>query len=194
VSYVSEGIEHAGDLTRPPAAPWTPAVHALLRHLDAVGFSGAPRVVRTGIDADGWETVEFLPGDVDSKRVWNDEGLHELGQLLRRLHRATASFRPPPDAIWQADRVRPRRRRPRDPDTAGNHPAESCGPGVLGNRTDTGVSRGCARKRHHRSPPSERSYSRDPRVRRARASEYPGRRAPTLVDSSRRIAESEPKF
>ena len=31
--------------------PWTPTIHALLRHLEAVGFTGAPRVVGDGYDA-----------------------------------------------------------------------------------------------------------------------------------------------
>ncbi|WP_261562595.1 hypothetical protein [Frankia tisae] len=35
-----------GDTVHRPANPWTPAVHGLLRHLDAVGFDGAPRVAR----------------------------------------------------------------------------------------------------------------------------------------------------
>jgi hypothetical protein len=31
------------------AGPWTPAVHSLLRHLEAVGFAGAPRLVGSGM-------------------------------------------------------------------------------------------------------------------------------------------------
>jgi len=37
------GVVRVGDTVRRPAAPWTPAVHALLDHLQAVGFRGAPR-------------------------------------------------------------------------------------------------------------------------------------------------------
>jgi hypothetical protein len=32
-----------GSTVRPPAGPWTPAVHAWLRHFEAVAFDGAPR-------------------------------------------------------------------------------------------------------------------------------------------------------
>ena len=101
VSYLSERkqVHRAGHLTLRPAAAWTAAVHALLRHLEAVGFTGAPRVEGTGVDPDGWETLGFIPGEVVPQRVWSDEGIHELGQLLRRLHQATASFRPPPGAV-----------------------------------------------------------------------------------------------
>ena len=34
-----------GDTVRRPAGPWTPAVDALLRHLEDVGFPGAPRAL-----------------------------------------------------------------------------------------------------------------------------------------------------
>jgi hypothetical protein len=32
-----------GDTVRRPTGPWSPGVHALLRHLETVGFDGAPR-------------------------------------------------------------------------------------------------------------------------------------------------------
>jgi Ser/Thr protein kinase RdoA (MazF antagonist) len=99
-------VDRAGDVTLRPAAPWTTAVHALLRHLEAIGFTGAPRVMGSGVDPDGRETLEFLPGDAAAGRVWSDEGIAELGRLLRRLHEATASFRPPPHAVWQASFLR----------------------------------------------------------------------------------------
>lgn len=99
-------VFRVGDVTLRPAAPWTPAVHALLRHLESVGFAGAPKVVGAGFDADGRETVEFVAGDVLPRRVWGDDGIHELGKLLRALHQATASFQPPPDAVWQESVLR----------------------------------------------------------------------------------------
>ena len=47
---VSGGVVRIGDTARRPAAPWTPAVHALLGHLHAAGFHGAtpigPRRIR----------------------------------------------------------------------------------------------------------------------------------------------------
>lgn len=42
--------------------PWSFAVLALLRHYEAVGFDGAPRVVEPGLTAEGEELVTFLPG------------------------------------------------------------------------------------------------------------------------------------
>jgi hypothetical protein len=93
-------------MTLRPVSPWTTAVHALLKHLEAVGFAGSPRVVGTGVDADGWETLQFVAGQATATRVWSEEGIHELGQLLRRLHRATATFRAPSHAVWQESFLR----------------------------------------------------------------------------------------
>ena len=41
-------VTRVGDTVRRGTGPWTPAVHALLRHLEGVGFDGAPMVL--GID------------------------------------------------------------------------------------------------------------------------------------------------
>jgi Ser/Thr protein kinase RdoA (MazF antagonist) len=71
-------------------------VHALLDHLERAGFAGSPRAVR----ADGEYVVTYIPGESLSPHAWSDEGVFEVGCLLRRLHDATASFVPPPDAAW----------------------------------------------------------------------------------------------
>ena len=38
-------VVRVGDTVRRTTGPWTPAVHALLRHLEARGFDAAPRVL-----------------------------------------------------------------------------------------------------------------------------------------------------
>ena len=56
-----------GDVVHKQASPWTPTVHALLRHLEDAGFDGAPRAL--GFDDQGREMltyasdVEALPDD-----------------------------------------------------------------------------------------------------------------------------------
>ena len=45
-----------------PTGPWTPTVHAFLRHLERVGFDGAPRV--RGTEDMGHEILTFIEGDV----------------------------------------------------------------------------------------------------------------------------------
>ncbi|RAY11705.1 aminoglycoside phosphotransferase family protein [Actinomadura craniellae] len=89
-----------GDTVLRPAGPWTPAVHALLVHLENVGFAGSPRVVGDGYDGRGHEVVTYIDGDFVHPHAWSDEGVWRVGRLLRDLHDATAGFRPPPDATW----------------------------------------------------------------------------------------------
>ena len=83
--------------------PWTPAVQALLRHLEATGFTGAPRVV--GSDDQGREILTWVEGEapVLPWPAWmqTDEALVALAVLLRRYHRAVATFLPPNDAVWR---------------------------------------------------------------------------------------------
>lgn len=88
-----------GDTVRRATGPWTPAVHALLRHLEAVGFPGAPRVL--GFDAQGREVLTFVPGEVpEAARAVTDAALGELGGLLRRYHDAVAGFALPGELAW----------------------------------------------------------------------------------------------
>jgi hypothetical protein len=80
------------------AGPWTPAVFALLRHLEEVGFAGAPRVVGDGYG--------FVPGESPHPRAWPDDTVGGVGALLRGLHDATAGFTPPAGAVWQPNWLR----------------------------------------------------------------------------------------
>src|SRR4051794_17466929 len=50
-----------GDTVHKRASPWTPTVHALLRHLEAAGFDGAPRAL--GFDDHGREMLTYLSGE-----------------------------------------------------------------------------------------------------------------------------------
>ena len=90
---------------RRPTGPWTPAIHALLRHLEEKRFDGAPRVL--GIDEQGREVLTFLPGTtIGLTRPWppwvhSDEALVQVGDWLRRYHDAVADFVPPPDGQWR---------------------------------------------------------------------------------------------
>jgi hypothetical protein len=87
---------------RRPAGPWTPAVHALLDHLEQAGFEEAPRALT--LDDEGREVVTYAAGDV----VWpdhfdlleSDQALEEIARLIRRYHDVAATFRPPADADW----------------------------------------------------------------------------------------------
>jgi hypothetical protein len=93
-------VHRRGDTVIRDAGPWTPAVHSLLRHLEEAGFAAAPRLVGSGLDPDGRETLTFIEGEFTQPGPWSLDGAAALGALLRDLHRATGSFRPPPGAVW----------------------------------------------------------------------------------------------
>jgi phosphotransferase family enzyme len=95
-------VVRVGDDVLRPTNRHTPTIHALLRHLRAVGFTGAPDVV--GLEPDGRERLRFIPGLVPMPPypAWSltDEALASTARLLRRFHDATATFVPPPGATW----------------------------------------------------------------------------------------------
>ncbi|SDI40764.1 phosphotransferase enzyme family protein [Nonomuraea jiangxiensis] len=99
------GVNHVvrvGGTVRRPVGPWTPAVHALLEHLAARGFTGAPRC--HGVDDAGREVLDFVPGEVPGHPLpeWAraDGALAVVGRLLRELHDATLDFPKSPDMSW----------------------------------------------------------------------------------------------
>jgi hypothetical protein len=72
-----------GATVRTVAGPWTPTVHALLRHLENVGFAGSPQVADAGFDADGNEVLIYIDGAIQHPRPWTAEGINHVGRLLR---------------------------------------------------------------------------------------------------------------
>lgn len=97
-------VVKVGDTVRRPVGPWTPAVHALLRHLEAVGFTGSPRAY--GIDDRGREVLSFVDGECGDYPLaphWTtDEALVTVATMLRMFHDAQAGFRPPANMRWRA--------------------------------------------------------------------------------------------
>lgn len=94
-----------GDTVRRRAGPWTPAVHALLRHLERAGFE-APRPL--GMDQQGREVLAFIEGEAHSgtleplpEHVMAEEHLVAAAKLLRRYHGALTDFRAPAGARWR---------------------------------------------------------------------------------------------
>lgn len=92
-----------GETVRRNAGPWTPAVHALLRHLRSTGFDLAPEPL--GIDERGREILRFLPGEVAwwpwPEVLQRDEGLRAVASAVRRMRAALRSFDEPAGAGWQ---------------------------------------------------------------------------------------------
>jgi hypothetical protein len=96
---VAGRVVRVGGTVRKPATQAAPAVQALLRHLEAAGFTGAPRAL--GRDEQGRQVLEYIPGPLaGTLPPLDDDGLHRVGALIRAWHDAAADFRPPPDARW----------------------------------------------------------------------------------------------
>jgi Ser/Thr protein kinase RdoA (MazF antagonist) len=92
---VANTVVKIGDTVRKPVTKATPAVEALLAHLD--GFAGAPR--HLGRDDQGRQVLEYIPGTLDDIPADTEE-LHRVGRLIRDLHDAVADFQAPPNAEW----------------------------------------------------------------------------------------------
>lgn len=87
-------VVRLGDTVRRPQSAGAPAVHALLEHLESVGFAGAPRYL--GDDEQGREVLSFIEGDVATVPYppWalTDGALASVATLLRRYHGAVRTF------------------------------------------------------------------------------------------------------
>jgi hypothetical protein len=88
-------VVRVGDTVLRPTAPCWRATHALLAHLAAVGFDGAPRVLSVG---PATEMLTYMHGRAAvpplSEDTLTDTALVSVAELLLRYHRAVASFDP----------------------------------------------------------------------------------------------------
>lgn len=98
-------VFRVGSTVHRPRADHQAARHALLAHLQSVGFDGAPRVVGTdGAD----EVLSWIPGSAGCTPLpdWalSDDSLVSVAHLVRGLHDAVASFDASPFE-WPGERV-----------------------------------------------------------------------------------------
>jgi hypothetical protein len=98
-------VRRDGDVVVRRTGWWSPAVQALLVHLEAVGFAASPRFV--GLDADGHERLGYIDG-TSGMAAWRmvgaDEGLRSYARLLRGYHDAVRGYEPARDAEWMLGR------------------------------------------------------------------------------------------
>jgi hypothetical protein len=94
---VTEGVVRVGDTVRRPLNANSPFVHALLRHLEAVGFTGAPKFL--GIDTAGREVLSFIEGEVAGRPrppwIGDEDRMVSVARLIRAYDDAAATFVPP---------------------------------------------------------------------------------------------------
>lgn len=85
------GLVRVAMTVRRPAHSRSTYVQELLRHLERVGFQGAPRAL--GFDSRGREIVSFVSGDVPSALPYHlsDDQLTRATELVRDFHEATVS-------------------------------------------------------------------------------------------------------
>ncbi|MPZ84218.1 MAG: phosphotransferase [Actinophytocola sp.] len=83
------GVVRIGDtVRRPPHDRWE-YVHSVLRHLESVGFDGAPRLL--GVDERGRDILSYVDGMVtNDAAALSDAELAGAARLIRRFHDATA--------------------------------------------------------------------------------------------------------
>lgn len=94
---VTDGIVRVGATVRRPMGRNAAFIHALLRHLEKVGFEGAPRYL--GVDSAGREVLTFVEGEVAGRPhpAWiaDEARLASIGKLLRGYDDAAATFAAP---------------------------------------------------------------------------------------------------
>jgi Phosphotransferase enzyme family len=88
-------VIRAGDTVLRPTAPCWPATHALLAHLSAAGFDGAPRVLAVNATT---EVLTYIHGQAAvpplPMSTLTDTALISVAALVRSYHRAVQSFDP----------------------------------------------------------------------------------------------------
>jgi len=95
-------VVKVGETVRRPTGHWTPGVHALLGHLEARGYRGAPRA--RGVDPQGREVLTYVPGSV----VWPDHfalvesasRLAQVAAVIRSFHDLVADFSQADEFTW----------------------------------------------------------------------------------------------
>jgi hypothetical protein len=94
---VTVGVVRIGATVRRPHQESSARVAGYLRHLEGVGFEGAPRYL--GQDAQGRDVLTYLEGEVPGDPVppWAaaDDVLPGVARLVRHLHDASEGYAPP---------------------------------------------------------------------------------------------------
>jgi hypothetical protein len=80
---------------------WSPAVHGLLRHLEAAGFP-SPRLVEVDGDEEVLSWIDGESGAGGWAKIVDDAGLRRWALFLRRYHDAVTNYSPDPRSVWSS--------------------------------------------------------------------------------------------
>jgi hypothetical protein len=118
-------VVRIGNAVHRPQRDTSPTTHALLHHLETVGFDGAPRLL--GVDSQNREVLTYIPGTPTLAPYpdWSltNEVLISVAKLLRAYHQAVANFDTPIQLATSAPAVHDGP--PRQP-LAENTPLDRC--------------------------------------------------------------------
>jgi hypothetical protein len=97
-------VQRIDDTVVRPIGEWSKSVHGLLNHLQAVGFSRAPRLIKTDL-IHGKEILTYIDGEV-AMRPWplillSKAGIVAIAQLLREYHDLIRNYRPGANSKWR---------------------------------------------------------------------------------------------
>ncbi len=101
-------VVRSGDHVLRPSNPFSTTIHAALTALHEAGCHGVSRPI--GIDADGRERLEFIPGDVPTPPYpdWaqSDDALVSIVELMKQLHDSSEGLELARSA-WSAEMADP---------------------------------------------------------------------------------------
>lgn len=98
---MTDRARRTGEVVRRPMGFWSPAVHDLLRYLQAGGFP-SPRVLGTEGDLELLTWIDGESGPSGWAKIVPETGLRQWASFLRRYHDAVAGYRPPAGSIWSS--------------------------------------------------------------------------------------------
>ena len=102
-------VVRVGDHVLRPSNLHSLWIHRLLASLHEAGFAGMS--VPVGIDSDGRERLEFIPGDVAIPPypawVQSDTALGSIARLIREMHDVSATLAVGEDATWSREMADP---------------------------------------------------------------------------------------
>jgi hypothetical protein len=94
-------VARVSDTVLRSVGPWSAAAHAVLEHLERVGFDGAPCFL--GFDAQGRERLSSIPGQAIPEANRPEVSLSRLesaARLLRQFHDALEGVHLPEGVAW----------------------------------------------------------------------------------------------